>query len=1577
MKKINLIIKSIFVLAIFSSLAFSQCGNGARGTPSGLGVPSAPVQGGADPIVPYSGNEYKEISDLPIWGGVGKQLVWTRYANSRATSGTQLFGMGHYWAHSFQYQLLTQSANSSGQAQVKLVLPEGSAFVFTQTDPSTWTGTLSCEYKLIPSGSDLVLLTKDSEQYFFKKFTSGSTFYYLMTEITDAMGNKFPLTYNASKQLVKVAEPAGRSLNVTYKTLTANKVDFAGLGTLTAAPAAGTWTEIPVTLQTAYRYVRLLSADGAYGNIAEVEFYDNLGNKLTGNVISSDSAALASSALDGDPSTGFVSGSFSGSYVGLDLGTAKKISKMRFLAVAGKEALMKPTKWGYSPVKVQGANQAPASVSVISKVSTSDGREINYTYENYNDSSVPYVFPTLTEAVYGDGTKATYGYAQIFSGQRPMITDWNDVRYGLRQPRYKTVYQSERASTVLGMVDKQINVETGGTITQVGVFAGRLHEPTLTFANGSVLHQVMSSGILTAGYDGNNNKTTYVYDANGFLAKETDALGRVTSYVNSLLGNHNKITYPDGSVEEWTRNSLESILTYKDTLGRITSYTRDPQNRITRVDYPDASYETFAYNAYSEAVQKRQRNGGLSTFTYDSRGLLTQSEDALHNVTQFGHDSSDRVTSITDARNNVVTKSYNERGLVLKITNSDGTFKSFTYNALGDPLSETNELGNTTSMTYDIFRHVTSVTDSLNRTTTSTYAPNVYNSKPIEVVLSSGKKSTFTYDKEWNVLTKTAGTGSLDAATTVLTYDKVYNVLTAKDARGQTTTMTYDLRNRKLTQKDPLGNITTWTYDFAGNNLTMKDALNRVTTNTFDLMNRLKTTTDAKNQTTSYEYDLSGNLLSMTDAKTNVYSFEYDLLNRKTAMIYPDSSREKYGYDQAGNPTSYTTRSGAIKTAIFDNRNRETSNSWSDGTTTGVTRTFDVMSRLVTSDNGQALCSYGYNNANELISETTTVNGQVRTVSYMFDQDGNRSSVTYPDGSVVTYGYTGRNQIASVNSGGIITAYSYDLNGNRIGRSLENGTNTTYAFDNASRLTSITDKNGPTIQLSTVYALNAVGNRTNKTQGGASETYAFDAIDQVTGVNYSATSRNVSYNYDATGNRMSVIDNGVSTAYGTNNLNQYTSVGGAAQGYDGNGNLTSGQGIFLYDAMNRLTKSIVGVNTVEFTYDSKNRVVKRSTNGVPLFLIYDGWSLIEERNGSGTLLQKYINGAVVDEILVKVSTIGSVYYHQDGLGSTTQLTDSTGNVVEKYSYDIFGKATITNASGTVLPASLQENRLMFTGREWINEVGLYDYRNRVYSCELGRFLQTDPIRFDGKDVNIYRYCGNNGVNSIDPLGLWSASLCPDNMPSNGLGDPLGPFDPNSIPTTPPVPPQQRGNNNNSGDSGIDNGDGTKTYKNNNKHYSDGGGVIGVLAGFLGVPGLNAPFSGAPTTQQLMNQFQSQVNWSDNLRGGASALGQVAQRQLNSAMSNLTGLQSALTGASGVGAYLGALGNSSVGAIFSGSLGAGAIVSSLGLGAAAAGVGFGAGYGIAQIPTGGGGNVGGSLGNAIYNANPNFWNAMVR
>jgi len=98
------------------------------------------------------------------------------------------------------------------------------------------------------------------------------------------------------------------------------------------------------------------------------------------------------------------------------------------------------------------------------------------------------------------------------------------------------------------------------------------------------------------------------------------------------------------------------------------------------------------------------------------------------------------------------------------------------------------------------------------------------------------------------------------------------------------------------------------------------------------------------------------------------------------------------------------------------------------------------------------------------------------------------------------------------------------------------------------------------------------------------------------------------------------------------------------------------------------------------------------------------------------------------------------------------LTDKDGKLAERYSYSVTGEVTIYDASGTELENSALGNRWMYTGREWLPEIGLYDYRNRVYSAQLGRFLQTDPTGFNAEDLNLYRYVQNDYSNYVDPHG---------------------------------------------------------------------------------------------------------------------------------------------------------------------------------------------------------------------------------
>jgi len=199
---------------------------------------------------------------------------------------------------------------------------------------------------------------------------------------------------------------------------------------------------------------------------------------------------------------------------------------------------------------------------------------------------------------------------------------------------------------------------------------------------------------------------------------------------------------------------------------------------------------------------------------------------------------------------------------------------------------------------------------------------------------------------------------------------------------------------------------------------------------------------------------------------------------------------------------------------------------------------------------------------------------------------------------------------------------------------------------------------------------------------------------------------------------------------------------------------------FTYDndSNDKLLTATRNGTTVTTHYDARRRAVARTVapsvgSPVTTFFVWNEWSLIEERTASGNLVQSYVHGPVIDEILAKTDSAGTVYYHQDGLGSTTALSNASGTPVESYTYDAYGAARVWDGAGVGLASSALGNRFLFTGREWVAEAGIYDYRNRAYSAELGRFLQVDPVRFNGGDISLYRYVMGMPGDFKDSLGL--------------------------------------------------------------------------------------------------------------------------------------------------------------------------------------------------------------------------------
>ena len=113
------------------------------------------------------------------------------------------------------------------------------------------------------------------------------------------------------------------------------------------------------------------------------------------------------------------------------------------------------------------------------------------------------------------------------------------------------------------------------------------------------------------------------------------------------------------------------------------------------------------------------------------------------------------------------------------------------------------------------------------------------------------------------------------------------------------------------------------------------------------------------------------------------------------------------------------------------------------------------------------------------------------------------------------------------------------------------------------------------------------------------------------------------------------------------------------------------------------------------------------------------------------------------------------YSYTDYQGSLIALTDESGNVVERYTYDPWGaRRNPTDWTQKDNRTSWIVNR-GYTGHEHIDAFGIINMNGRVYDPLTAQFFSPDPVLTDAGnwlDYNRYGYCLNNPFRYTDPSG---------------------------------------------------------------------------------------------------------------------------------------------------------------------------------------------------------------------------------
>ena len=136
------------------------------------------------------------------------------------------------------------------------------------------------------------------------------------------------------------------------------------------------------------------------------------------------------------------------------------------------------------------------------------------------------------------------------------------------------------------------------------------------------------------------------------------------------------------------------------------------------------------------------------------------------------------------------------------------------------------------------------------------------------------------------------------------------------------------------------------------------------------------------------------------------------------------------------------------------------------------------------------------------------------------------------------------------------------------------------------------------------------------------------------------------------------------------------------------------------------------------------------------------------RIGSPVLSIREPNGSLI----ARAQGSNLWYYHFDELGSARLITDSGGNVTDKYDYDAYGKLLLWHEkdAGSVHQPYQYVGQFGYYTHWQEPDFGLVQLGVRFYDAQVGRFTQRDPVHRDIQSA--YAYADDSPLSGADPSG---------------------------------------------------------------------------------------------------------------------------------------------------------------------------------------------------------------------------------